>query len=284
MSLLIMFSTLLGLTATHSVQAASSSTTTTVDYTTTYRGRQYQKQALVYLPAGYSNQQRYNTLYLMHGSTESARDFYRDGNFKAVLDHAISNGQLKPSIVIFPTYYPSRRFVTSDYYRDNRLNRAFAEHELIDELVPAVERRFSTYGQGTSKRKLRASRQHRAFGGFSMGAITTWYVFEHQLDYFASFLPVAGDSWTVEDDGGASATVATAKRLAIVVHGQSFYIFAGVGRGDGTISSMTSQIRAMWRLPQFNHQNLQYYQVPGGSHTPETVARAVQHFIPQLFN
>lgn len=266
---------------------ASSSRTETVSYRTTYRGKSYQKQALVYLPAGYSKNQKYNTIYLLHGSTETPRDFYRDGNWQRVLDRLMARGDLKRSIVVFPTYYPSRRFVTSDYYRDNRLNRAFVKTELVNDLVPAVEGRYSTYSKGTSKQDLQSSRQHRAFGGFSMGSITTWYVFQYQLPYFSNFLPTAGDSWTVEDDGGGSASSATAERLATAVQqhpNDSFKIMAGVGRDDGTSGSMSPQIRAMWRLAQFNHQNLKYYQVPGGTHSPQTVAKAFQHYASQIFN
>ena len=33
---------------------------------------------------------------------------------------------------------------------------------------------------------LQASREHRAFGGFSLGAVTTWYQFIYNLDYIKS--------------------------------------------------------------------------------------------------
>lgn len=269
------------------VRASSRSKTVTVNYQTTYRGKRYSKQALVYLPAGYSSQQKYNVIYLLHGSTETARDFYRDGDFQQLLDRLIANGQLKPSIVVFPTYYPDRSFVTSDYYRDNRLNRAFAQHELVADLIPKIEGRYSTYAKSTTQEALRSSRQHRAFGGFSMGAITSWYVFQYQLPYFSTYLPVAGDSWTVEDDGGAMAPRETAIKLYAAEQqniGLPFHILAGVGSADSTAGSMTPQIKAMRKLAAFNHQNLQYYRAPGGTHSPQTAAHVFRHYAPQLFN
>ncbi|SHJ65925.1 endo-1,4-beta-xylanase [Tessaracoccus bendigoensis DSM 12906] len=36
-----------------------------------------------------------------------------------------------------------------------------------------------------------ASRDHRGFGGFSMGAVTTWRTFQNGLDYFRYFLPMS---------------------------------------------------------------------------------------------
>lgn len=276
-----------GLLGGHSVAQASGSRVTTVTYRTRYQGKEYRKRAVVYLPAGYDDRQRYNVIYLLHGSTESSQDFFRDGNFHSVLDQLIATKRLRPSIVVFPTYYPSRRFVTNNYYHDRRLNEVFARHELVSDLVPAVEGHYRTYTKETSQQALQASRNHRAFGGFSMGAITTWYVFQYQLPYFATFLPIAGDSWTVEDDGGSMAPRATAKRLAATVDQAghpAFKILAGVGGADGTSSSMTPQIRAMRKLPEFDRTNLQYYRVPGGAHSPQTVARAFRHFAPSIFH
>lgn len=264
---------------------ASPSQVKTVKYQTRYEGKTYDKSALVYLPQNYSQQQQYNVIYLLHGSTETARDFFRDGQFQTTLDREMVADHLKPAIVVFPTYYPSRHFVSSDYYCDNRLNRAFAKHELVNDLVPAVESKFHTYAQGTNPAALRASREHRTFGGFSMGAITSWYVFQYQLPYFSDFMPVAGDSWTVESDGGASAPKQTAKVLAHTAKDHpslSFHIFAAVGSNDGTKGSMSPQIRAMHRLAPFNENNLQYFEVAGGMHSPATVRRAFVHYANQL--
>lgn len=271
----------------NSRSAAAASRTETIHYQTTYRGRQYNKQALVYLPSNYTKNRKYNVVYLLHGSTESSRDFYRDGHFKSLLDRLNQNGRLQDTIVVFPTYYPNRSFVTSDYYRDNRLNRAFAENELVNDLVPAIEGHYSTYAAGTSKGQLRAARNHRAFGGFSMGSITTWYVFEYQLPYFGTYLPMAGDSWTITDDGGANASTRTARRLAQTVQQNpnlAFKILSGVGADDGTSGSMSPQINAMRRLPEFNRQNLRYYQAPRGTHSPQTIARIFDHYADQIFN
>lgn len=271
----------------NSDHAKAASRTETIRYQTEYQGRQYNKQALVYLPTDYTNSKKYNVVYLLHGSTESSQDFFRDGRFKHLLDRLNQNGRLKDTIIVFPTYYPARSFVTSNYYRDNRLNRAFAQNELVDDLVPAVEGHYSTYAAGSSKAELRNSRSHRAFGGFSMGSITTWYVFEYQLPYFSSFLPMAGDSWTIADDGGSTASTRTARQLAKAVQANpnlSFKVLAGVGANDGTSGSMTPQINAMRRLPEFNRQNLKYYQASNGTHSPQTIAQIFNHYANQIFN
>lgn len=260
-----------------------------ITYKTTYKNRKYNKQAIVYLPKNYNAKKKHNVLYLLHGSTEVSNGrstFYQDGDFRNLFNNLSNRGKLKNTIVVFPTYYPSSRQVSSSYYDDNPLNRRFAKTELMHDLVPAVEKHYKTYAKNTTKKALTKSRNHRAFGGFSMGSITTWYVFQYDLPYFRYYLPMAGDSWTVTSDGGSTEPQRTAQVLANAVKKNpnlKFKIMAGVGSGDGTSGSMTPQIRAMWNLPQFDRDNLEYYTQPGGNHDAQTMNRIVNHYAQQLF-
>lgn len=159
----------------------------------------------------------------MHGSTENENSFLgqpgtnQKNSLKLLLDHEILGKKTKDTIVVTPTYYPDSSFVKSDYTEDRPLNLAFAKNELSQVLIPLVEQRYRTYAKTTNLKGLVASRNHRAFGGFSMGAITTWYVFEHQLNLFKYFVPMAGDSWTAGVNGGAAEPKKTAAKLANVV-------------------------------------------------------------------
>ena len=42
---------------------------------------------------------------------------------------------------------------------------------------------YSTYLEKADEESILASRDHRAIGGFSLGSITTWYVFEQAFPY-----------------------------------------------------------------------------------------------------
>lgn len=151
----------------------------------------------------------------------------------------------------------------------------------MHDLVPAVEKQCKTYAKSVSKKNLEKSRDHGAFGGFSMGSITSWYVFQYDLSYFKYFVPMGGDSWAVTSDGGSSVPQRTARVLANLVAKNSKYsfkIFAGMSSSDGTSGSMEPQIRAMWDLPQFSHKNLKYYVQPGGNHDAQTMSKIVNHY------
>lgn len=260
-----------------------------IRYHTVYHNKRYRKQAVVYLPPNYRSKQKHNVLYLLHGSTEvrnGRSTLYSDGDFRRVLNELNNRGELEKTIVVFPTYYPSSKQISSNYYDDNPLNKRFAKTELMHDLVPAVEKHYRTYAKNASKKSLKRSRNHRAFGGFSMGSITTWYVLQYDLPYFRYFVPMASDSWTVTSDGGSVAPRRTAKVLAQAVQRHPklrFKIMAGVGSGDGTSASMTPQIRAMWNLSPFNQRNLEYYTQPGGGHDAPTMARIINHYGSELF-
>lgn len=266
------------------------------NYQTNYQDEDYDKAAQVYLPAGYdeSADQQYDILYLLHGYSMDATNFLTDENgddsaIKQMLDTLIVNQEIKPLIVVSPTYYPDRSMIPNGWTADDPLNLRFATEELPNDLVPAIEENYQTFADSTSQKGLVDSRDHRAFGGFSMGAITTWYVFEHQLDLFSAFLPMAGDSWTIEPNGGANEPQETAGKLAQSVKDSQytqadFNIYATVGDDDGTQSSMDGLIESMLNQNEiFNSTNLSYGLDQNGGHDLASVRNQLYTTLTKLF-
>lgn len=265
---------------------ASGSKTETVTYKIRYQGKTYSKKALVYVPANYDKQKQYDVLYFLHGSGDSATGFYENSHYKQVLDKLAKQGKLQNTLVVFPTFYPSQAFVTGDYQKDDKLNRFFARTELMGALIPKVEAKYSTYAKSTTKKELQQTRAHRAIGGFSMGAITSWYVFEEQLPYFKTFVTLGGDSWVIQEDGGGTATKQTAKKLAQTPKKYpdlDFKILAGAGSRDPAAELLQKQIREMKKYRGFNDTDLKYYELPGAHHTLEATVTLFEHYAKQIF-
>lgn len=169
-----------------------------------------QKHAVVYLPYGYSEDQQYDVFYLMHGGWgDETRTLGTPGNpsgFKNVIDHAIAAGEIRSLIIVCPTYnntnengLDSASFSLAMQLTENYPN------ELINDLIPAVEGTYSTYAASTDKDDLIASRDHRGFGGFSMGSVATWRTFQYGLDYFRYFLPMSCGTGLNEEEIFAAA-------------------------------------------------------------------------------
>ncbi|MDO5882980.1 alpha/beta hydrolase [Ligilactobacillus animalis] len=265
---------------------ASGSKTETVTYKIRYQGKTYSKKALVYVPANYDKQKQYDVLYFLHGSGDSATGFYENSHYKQVLDKLAKQGKLQNTLVVFPTFYPSQAFVTGDYQKDDKLSRFFARTELMGALVPKVEAKYSTYAKSTTKKELQQTRAHRAIGGFSMGAITSWYVFEEQLPYFKTFVTLGGDSWVIQEDGGGTATKQTAKKLAQTPKKYpdlDFKILAGAGSRDPAAELLQKQIKEMKKYRGFNDTDLKYYELPGAHHTLEVTVTLFEHYAKQIF-
>ena len=153
-----------------------------------------QKHAVVYLPYGYDESRQYNIFYLMHGGwgneTTTLGTPESPSIFKNVIDNAIANGEMQPLIIVCPTYNNTSPEDSASFSLALQLNQNY-HHELVNDLMPAVESRYSTYAEDTSPEGLAASRDHRGFGGFSMGSVATWRTFQNCLDYFRYFLPMS---------------------------------------------------------------------------------------------
>lgn len=155
----------------------------------------------------------------MHGGGGNAGKFYnRSYALNDILDHAIENGEIDPLIVVTPTFYLPR---DTDTGVSNAGQRVSVFHqEFIQDLMPAVESRYRTCAQFTDEAGLEASRNHRAFGGFSMGAVITWYQLVNSLDYVAWFMPLSGDCWECRIGGstinGAFARAGVIDELSLV--------------------------------------------------------------------
>lgn len=199
------------------------------------------KEAWVYLPYGYTDEEEYNVFYLSHGGWSNETTLmgtdYNPKSFKNVIDNAIQDGNIKPLIIVLPTYNNTSENDSSDYSLAIQLTNQF-HNELVNDLIPAVESKYSTYAKDTTPQGLKESRDHRGFGGFSMGSVNTWNTFRYCLDYFRYFMPMSGSYTT---DGEYMADLVRQQGYS----SQDFFIFAASGTDDFAYSAFKAQIMAM---------------------------------------
>ena len=237
------------------------------------------KHAVVYLPYGYSEEKQYDVFYLMHGGWSNETTYLgtpdQPNVFKHVLDHAIADGEIQPMIIVCPTYNNESASDSGDYSLALVLTENY-HNELVNDLIPAVEGKYSTFAETTTKEGLRASRDHRAFCGFSMGSVATWRTFEYCLDYFRYFMPSSGSLTT---DGAYMASIVKNSDY----QWDDFFIFAASGTDDFAYSAFKQQIDAMANVQDgiFRYANnetdgnLYFLEQDGGTHSGEF---ALQYF------
>ncbi len=252
-------------------------------------GQDYVKRALVYVPYGYDpedTEKQYNVLYLMHGHGGGYTTFFKGaGSFSTmqfVLDAMIEKGRIEPMFVVTPTYnVPGKEegWSAGNFW-----------YELNNYLIPAFESAYNTYAEDVTPEGIRASRTHRAYSGFSMGAVSCWATFEHSMDQIAYYMPCCGGA-----SFGGDAT-ASARNLANSVAKagytkDDFFIYAGCGgEGDVGYAGLTALINAMKTMPDtfaycenFKDGNLYYTQCSGG-HSPLSVELIMYCALPTFFD
>lgn len=237
------------------------------------KGQEITKNAWVYLPYGYSEDKQYNIFYLSHGGWSDETTIMgtadNPSSFKNVVDHAIEEGKMIPMILVMVTYNNTSNQDSWDYNLAISLTDQFHK-ELMNDLIPAVENKYRTYSVDVSADGLKASRDHRGFGGFSMGAVNTWCTFRYAMDYFRYFMPMSGNYGV---DGRNMANMVREQGYA----SEDFFIYAMSGSDDFAYSGIKSQVQSMAGNDMFlladteAEGNLAWREKEGFAHGPEAM-------------
>jgi enterochelin esterase-like enzyme len=117
------------------------------------------RKMLIYLPPGYSSDQKYPVLYLLHGIGGNEYEWTGYCHADVILDNLIVDRKAVPMILVMP----NGRAQKDDRVPENifAAATAFAEFErdLLDDVIPAVQSRYA----------VEPDREHRALAGLSMG-------------------------------------------------------------------------------------------------------------------
>ncbi len=146
------------------------------------------KPALVYLPAGYSEEKQYDLLVLCHGigGTENEWGFMNNPSIgKNLVDHLIANGEIKPLIIVMPNGRSTADCGNTDWSNMNAFY-SFGQ-EIRNDLLPWMDTHYATYSSLTPDDPA-AAREHRYMAGLSMGGMQTINIGMCEcLDLFSSF-------------------------------------------------------------------------------------------------
>lgn len=135
------------------------------------------RKALIYTPPGYSSQQRYPVLYLLHGIGGDEKEWLNGGVPHIILDNLYAEGKIKPMIVVMPNgrAMPDDRAVGNIMAPDKVQAFANFEKDLLSDLIPYVENNYPVL----------KDRTNRAIAGLSMGGGQSLNFGLGNLDKFA---------------------------------------------------------------------------------------------------
>ena len=266
-------------------------TVTRVDYDSkdyARDGAAITKTAYVYTPYGYDEndeETRYNIIYLMHGWGGHAGEYFEYTSTKNVFDHLIENGDIPPVIIVSATFYNdnSDTGFSGSIAEFRQFHRDFEEN-----LMPTVEGRFHTYAKSASDEDLKASRDHRAFGGFSLGSVTTWLQFCYDTDYIRYFLPMSGSCWYYGTYGDfqIERNVDFIEQLVKDndLDERGYFIYHAVGTQDAVKSQSIDMAEEMLeRSDVFTPEHYMFHLKDGGYHDFDAVQEYLYNALPLFF-
>ena len=219
------------------------------------------RKAQVYTPPGYSRDQEYPVLYLLHGIGGDENEWVRGGSPHVILDNLHADKKVVPMIVVMPNGRAARDVTARDPIP--RQSPAFAafEKDLLTDLIPFIEKTYAA----------KADRESRALAGLSMGGGQSLNFGLNNLDTFA---------WV----GGFSSAPNT-KRPADLIRDPDEarqklrLLYVACGDKDG-----------LFRISQGVHKMLEenkvphvYNVIPGGGHDFKVWKRDLYHFAQLLF-
>jgi enterochelin esterase-like enzyme len=170
----------------------------------------------VYTPPGYTVGRRYPVLYLLHGIGGDENEWQHFAQVDTLLDNLITDGRAEPMIVVMPNGRAQKDDrPTGDVFQHAPAFAVF-EQDLLQDLIPAVESRYSVL----------ANKENRAIAGLSMGGGQALNFGLGHLDHF---------SWI----GGFSSAPNTRKSEELLPHPdqakQLKLLWLSCGSRDGLI-------------------------------------------------
>ncbi len=211
------------------------------------------RKALVYTPPGYSADQKYPVLYLLHGIGGDEEEWRRGGQPNVILDNLIADRKAVPMIIVMP----NGRAQADDRAGSNAMATAPAfgvfDQDLLGSLIPFIQAKYS----------VKTDRESRALAGLSMGGGQSLNFGLGNLDTFA---------WV----GGFSSAPNTKPAAELVpdpekAKSQLKLLYLSCGNKDGLI-----------RISQRVHAYLKENGVPHIWHVDEH-AHDFQHWKKALF-
>lgn len=201
-----------------------------MEYTTNVYGDPVENWLNVYLPYGYDESRQYDIIYFFHGTNETPDSFISDSRAKSCIDNLIETGVANPFIMVFPTYYYR--------YEDRATDKELFCEELRNDIMPLVESTCSTYAPTADTEGFIASRDHRAFSGYSQGSGACWIAMKHLLDTARWWLPLSVASKAESVKEGI---------LAQPDYANDFFLYVGTGGPrdlayEGTVSMLKDML------------------------------------------
>jgi enterochelin esterase-like enzyme len=217
------------------------------------------RKTQVYTPPGYSKDEKYPVLYLLHGIGGNEYEWTKGGAANVILDNLYADKKAVPMIVVIPNGRASKDPKKNPFQDQGAF--ALFEKELLQDLIPFIEKNYSA----------KSDRESRAIAGLSMGGGQSLNFGLGNLDTFA---------WV----GGFSSAPNTRKPEALIKdHAEAAtklrLLYVACGDQDG-LFKISQGVHRMLDDKKVPHV---YNVIPGAGHDFWVWRNDLYHFSQLLF-
>lgn len=144
-----------------------------IEYESTTVGSK--RKTRIYTPPGYSKEQKYPVLYLLHGIGGDENEWARGGVPDVILDNLYAGKKAVPMIIVLPNGRAANDVTARDPIPKQVPAFAAFEKDLLNDLIPFIEKNYP----------VKTDRESRALAGLSMGGGQSLNFGLGNLDTFA---------------------------------------------------------------------------------------------------
>ena len=254
-----------------------------VDYGTLKKYTYYSRTAErntnvnVLLPAGYSEDEEYPVLYMLHGYWGTEDSLLDAGDpslrIKQIIGNLTAQGKAEKMIVVFPYIYCSKDKLACDGMNlENSLNYDNFINDLTTDLMPYIEENFA----------VATGKENTAITGFSMGGRESLFIGLTRTDlfgYIGAVCPAPG--LTPGEDLGAHPGQLKEDELVVDSEkGDPYLIMVSAAVNDGVVGNAPQNYHAILTRNGVNHV---WHTVSDGGHDGVSIRPHVYNFVRSIF-
>lgn len=219
------------------------------------------RKASIYTPPGYNKDTRYSVLYLLHGIGGDENEWPRGGAPNVILDNLYADKKAVPMIVVMPNGRAAKDVKANDPIPKQSPVFATFEKDLINDLIPFVEKTYP----------VKADRGSRALAGLSMGGGQSLNFGLGNLDTFAWVGGFSSAPNTKKPDDLIKDHADAAKKLRL--------LYVACGDKD-RLFRISEGVHKMLDEKKVPHA---YRVIPGGGHNFAVWKSDLYHFAQLVF-
>jgi enterochelin esterase family protein len=233
------------------------------------------RRLVVYTPPGYEKgNEHYPVLYLLHGAGGDEEAWVSRGRANYILDNLIAAGKAVPMLVVFTNGIPAAPSAPADrpmamgsgaLSSPAAMTTGAFEESVVKDVVPFIESNF----------RVKATPQHRALAGLSMGGYHTQKISNAHPETFKYIGVMSMGLFISVGAYDREAHVAQLQKLK-ASNPKVYYLFCG--KTDFLFKSVTD-LRALYDEIGFEY----VYRESEGGHTWMNWRRYLGEFAPLLF-